>query len=144
MRCQDALEGGKRDGFVPTKTHLIIGLVMLKRPLGSLTFTEWQQLSHLSTEHGVYTQLCRTKCHRSATAHIRPAKLEATLGIEPSDIITSSQVKGIKYSRCAPNVHQMCTASNNQRRSEAFFMAFCIVNPNRSEASRSAVGIMCV
>lgn len=32
---------------LPTKTHLIIGLVMLKRPLGSLTFTEWQQLSHL-------------------------------------------------------------------------------------------------
>ena len=83
-------------------------------------------------------------CIQRTRRNQKNATLEATLGIEPSDTFTKVQVMGIKKSRCAPNVHRKCTASKNQRRSDAFFMAFSIVNPNRSEASRSAVGIMCV
>jgi hypothetical protein len=83
-------------------------------------------------------------CSQRTTRNQENATLEATLGIEPKNKFSSVQVDGNKNSKCAPNVHRMCTAFKNQRRSEAFFMAFSIVNPNRSEASRSAVGIKCV
>jgi hypothetical protein len=87
---------------------------------------------------------CKKPCIQRTIRNQENATLEATLGIEPSDTFLLVQVDRYKKARWSPNDHRMITAFRNHGFFEALLKAFSIVKPKRSEASRSAVGIMCV